>query len=112
MSIQNNCYLIGVIGGKGGVGKSVFAANLTVALMSELRARVLLVDLDARSCGDQNIITGLRPKKTVSEVCAFTGAISSTNLDSLVAVHPAGFHFLGAVATPDQTLGGSGVVFK
>jgi pilus assembly protein CpaF len=112
MSIHGNCHLIGVIGGKGGVGKSVFAANLTVALTNELRARVLLVDLDARSCGDQNIITGLRPKKTVSEICAFTGVISQGNLDTLVAVHPSGFHFIGAVGSPDQTLAGNGVVFK
>src|SRR4051812_31754254 len=104
MSVHANCHLIAVIGGKGGVGKSIFAANLTVALTNELRARALLIDLDARSCGDQNIITGLRPKKTVAEVCAFTGAITPQSLDTLVTPHAAGFHFLAAVATPDQTL--------
>lgn len=112
MSIHANCHLIAVIGGKGGVGKSVFAANLTVALMNELRARVLLVDLDSRSCGDQNIITGLRPKKTVSEFVNFTGALTPQSLDILFTPHPAGFHFLGAVASPDQTLNASGLMFK
>ena len=63
LAVDQKCHLIAVCGGKGGVGKSVFAANLAVALMSELKANTLLIDADARSCGDQNIILGLRPKK-------------------------------------------------
>lgn len=112
MSIHANCHLIAVIGGKGGVGKSVFAANLTVALMQELRARVLLIDLDSRSCGDQNIITGLRPKKTVSDLTSFTGMISPQTIDSIVSVHPSGFHFIGAVHGPEQSLKASAAIFK
>lgn len=112
MSIHANCHLIAVIGGKGGVGKSVFAANLTVALMQELRSRVLLVDLDARTCGDQNILTGLRPKKTVADVAAFTGMISQQTLDGLVTAHPSGFHYLGAVTSPEQTLTAPAATFK
>ncbi len=110
--IHANCYLIGVIGGKGGVGKSVFAANLAVALMSEMRSKVLLVDLDQKSCGDQNIITGLRPKKNVSEVTQFAAAISPQNLDQVVTMHPSGLAFIGAVSTPDQTLSGSPALLK
>ncbi len=112
MAIHQNCHLIGVIGGKGGVGKSIFAANLTVALTNELRARVLLVDLDSRSCGDQNIITGLKPKRTVAEVANFAGVLSPLTLDQLVAVHPSGFHYIAAVNSGDQVLSGSGVLFK
>jgi pilus assembly protein CpaF len=112
MSIHQNCHLIAVIGGKGGVGKSVFAANLSVALMNELRARVLLVDLDAKSCGDQNIITGLRPKKTVADLCNYTGVLTPQSVDTFVTPHPSGFHYLGAVQSGDQSLSGSAILFK
>lgn len=110
--IHQNCFLIGVIGGKGGVGKSVFSANLALALMAELRSKVLLIDLDQKSCGDQNIITGLRPKKTVNDVTQFSAPISPQNLDQLVTMHPSGLAYIGAVTTPDQTLAGSPALFK
>jgi pilus assembly protein CpaF len=110
--IHANCFLIGVIGGKGGVGKSIFAANLALAIMSELRSKVLLIDLDQKSCGDQNIITGLRPKKNVSEVTQFTAPITPQNLDQVVTMHPSGLGYIGAVSTPDQMLSGSPQLFK
>ena len=31
MAVNPNCHVIAVIGGKGGVGKSVYAANLSAA---------------------------------------------------------------------------------
>ena len=96
--------LVSVIGGKGGVGKSVFAVNLTTAMVSETRAPILLVDLDSKSCGDQNILTGLRPLKTVKELSQFTGAINPQTLSSLIARHATGFGYLGAVRSPDETL--------
>ncbi len=60
MAIHESSHLIAVIGGKGGVGKSVFAANLAHAFVREMRAKVLLIDCDPKSCGDQNFITGIR----------------------------------------------------
>lgn len=92
------------MGGKGGVGKSVFAANLACAFLNEMRAPTLLVDLDSRSCGDQNIITGLRPIKTVSDIVQFSGAITAQTLPTLVTKHPSGLGYIGAVQGPEQTL--------
>lgn len=112
MAIHQNCHLIAVTGGKGGVGKSVLAANLSIALLKELRVRVLLIDLDQKSCGDQNIITGLRPKKNVSEFLNYTGAISPQSLEMVVTSHPSGLHYIGAVNGPDQSLNGSGPLLK
>jgi pilus assembly protein CpaF len=97
-------HVIGIIGGKGGVGKSVFAANLAFAFIIETRSQVLLIDLDSRSCGDQNIITGLRPLKTVKELTQFTGAVNATTIPSLITRHPSGLFFLGAVRSPEETL--------
>ena len=39
MAIHESSHLIAVIGGKGGVGKSVFAANLAYAFMKEMKAK-------------------------------------------------------------------------
>lgn len=112
MAINPKCFVIAVVGGKGGVGKSVFSVNLSVALMRELKAKTLLIDLDQRSCGDQNILTGLRPKKTVNEVANFTGVINPQTLETLVAKHPSGLAYLGAVHSADQSLNAPGDLFS
>lgn len=104
MAIHENCHLICVLGGKGGVGKSVFAANLAAAFLQEMRAPTLLIDLDAKSAGDQNVILGVRPLKTVAEVATFTGAITAQTLPQLLTAHPSGLSYIGAVHGPEQTL--------
>lgn len=104
MAINPQCNLIAVLGGKGGVGKSVFAANLTAAFALELRQPTLLIDCDSKSVGDQNIITGLKPIKTLRELANSTQSLNSTPLQQLVTQHPAGFSYLGAVRGPDEIL--------
>jgi len=97
-------HIISVIGGKGGVGKSVFSANLAIAFLKELRTRVLLLDLDAESCGDQNIILGARPLKTISEICSFTGQITAQTVGALVTKHTSGIGFIAAVHSAGERL--------
>ncbi|MFN7455329.1 MAG: ATPase, T2SS/T4P/T4SS family [Pseudobdellovibrionaceae bacterium] len=104
MVIHQQCHLIAVMGGKGGVGKSVFAANFAASLMLELKSPVLLIDADSRSCGDQNVILGLRPTKTISEVALFPGALSPQALPQIVTQHPSGLAYIGAVRGPEETL--------
>ena len=104
MALHPQCHLIAVMGGKGGVGKSVFAANLALAFTLELKQPTLLLDLDNQSCGDQNVLTGLRPLKTISEIATFQGSITPQNLFSLVTKHPSGMGFIAAVHRPDETL--------
>lgn len=112
MAIHANCHVIGIVGGKGGVGKSVVAANLCAALTVEMKAPTLLIDLDDRTCGDQNVITGLRPNKTVGEFSRFTGAVTAAALKSIVAQHPSGFSYLGATQGPEQRLSVDAGLFK
>lgn len=112
MAVNQSCHLICVMGGKGGVGKSVFAANFAFTLMFEMRAKTLLIDLDAKSCGDQNVITGIRPQRTAAEIANFTGTINPKSLLTLVSAHQTGLHFIGAVQTPDQTLDVSPDLFR
>ena len=91
-----------MIGGKGGVGKSVFAANLAHAFLKEMKAKTLLIDCDPKSCGDQNFITGIRPQKTVMDLAQFNGAITAQSIPALVTTHASGLGFIGAVQGPDQ----------
>lgn len=104
MALHPNCTLIGVIGGKGGVGKSLFAANLACALIAELRAKVLLIDADSRSIGDQNVITGIKPQKILKDLANFSGSLAQANPQQFVTMHPSGLAFIGAVRGPDEKL--------
>lgn len=93
-----------MLGGKGGVGKSVFAANIAFAFQMEMRAQVLLVDLDSNSGGDQDIIIGQRSLKTITEVSSFTGALNPQTLPTIITKHPMGLNYIGAVKSPAETL--------
>ncbi len=104
MGISSRCHIISVVGGKGGVGKSIVAANLAATTFIELNQPTLLIDLDAQTCGDQNIITGLKPVKTFGELVSFQGQINSQTLPSLLSKHPGGFFFSGAVRGLGETL--------
>ena len=104
MALNPNCVLLAIVGGKGGVGKSVFAANLTAAITAELRTPALLIDCDSRSVGDQNIITGLKPNKTLRELANSTQSLAATPIQQIVTTHPAGFSYVGAVRGPEEIL--------
>jgi pilus assembly protein CpaF len=105
MAVNPNSHIIGVTGGKGGVGKSVFSANLAFSFLFEMRAPVLLVDLDSQSCGDQNVILGIREPKTMSDLCSFAGSLSAATMPSVVSQHPGtNLGFIGAVRGRDEVL--------
>ena len=93
-------YIISVIGGKGGQGKSQFAANLAFAYASENRQKTLLMDFDQRAGGDQSLITGIKPKKTVKELAEFSGAIDPRSLMTFLATHPQNVSFAGMPTDP------------
>lgn len=102
MAINPQTHLILIAGGKGGVGKSVFATNLAFAFQLELRTPVLLIDADSKSCGDLNVLCGMRPVKTLAEISNFGGSITPQTMNQVVAVHPAGVHYIGAVNGPEE----------
>lgn len=88
-------HIISIVGGKGGVGKSQFAANLAFAFASENRQKALLLDFDQKACGDQGLITGIKSKKTVKELSEFSGAIDPKSINMFVGMHKAGVHYIG-----------------
>jgi len=93
-------HIITIIGGKGGVGKSQFAANLAFAYAGEIRAKTLLLDFDQKACGDQNIITGLKSKKHLKELAEFSGAIDPRSIQLFTADHKSGISFIGMPTEP------------
>ncbi len=90
-------HVIAVVGGKGGVGKSVFAANLAIAYQQEFKQRPLIVDLDLHSLGDQNIILGVNTTKNVVDVSKMPpGPLDARTLSPFLTNAPAGYSFIGA----------------
>jgi pilus assembly protein CpaF len=95
-------HVISVIGGKGGVGKSVFACNLALAFLKEFNMKPLLVDQDFAACGDQSVILGMRPPKGLLEALQHTGAYDQPSMLKIAAAHPSGLHYLAAPNTVAQ----------
>lgn len=93
-------YVITIIGGKGGVGKSQFAANLAFAYSAETRGKVLLLDFDQKAAGDQNFITGIKSKKTIKDLGEFNGAIDPKSVIQFLGVHPAGVSYISMPDNP------------
>jgi pilus assembly protein CpaE len=67
---------------KGGVGKSLVATNVAVAL-ADSGNRVCLVDLDVNS-GDVAIMLQINPSRTINDLVAFHGVIDDGAVDSIL----------------------------
>ncbi|WP_299923941.1 AAA family ATPase [uncultured Nocardioides sp.] len=67
---------------KGGVGKSLVATNVAVA-MADAGHRVCLVDLDVNS-GDVAIMLQLNPTRTINDLVGFSGVIDDGAIDSVL----------------------------
>lgn len=85
-------HVIAILGGKGGVGKSVVAANLAIAYQQESKQRPLLIDLDLHSLGDQSIIVGQNSPKNIVELSKLQGVIDQKMLAPMLGnVHGISF---------------------
>jgi len=83
--------VMGVLGGKGGVGKTHVAVNLAVAA-SRLGARVLLVDGDL-GLSNVDVLLGLVPRYTAAEIRA-----GECDWTTALVEGPAGLHVLPAAS--------------
>lgn len=90
----NRSYLVAVLGGKGGVGKSIVSTNLAISFLLDTKRPVLLIDADPDTCGDQSIMLGLKPKRTVADVSRFAGKISPAILKEFLANHVTGISYI------------------
>src|ERR1700735_777452 len=90
-------HIIAVVGGKGGVGKSVFAANLAIAYLQEFKQRPLILDLDLNSLGDQNIILGQNPPKNIVDLSKMpAGPIDPKSLAPFMVNSPVGYSYISS----------------
>ena len=74
--------LFTVFSTKGGVGKSLMAVNIAVALADEGRS-VCIVDLDVNN-GDVAIMLQLTPMRTLNDLAAFHGDVGVDAVETLV----------------------------
>src|SRR5262245_48377300 len=81
--------VIGVSGGRGGVGKTNVAINLAVALTASGR-RVTLLDADL-GLANVDVLLGLKPRRTLADVFA-----GHANLADVVMVGPRGLGIVPA----------------
>ena len=86
---------IAITGGKGGVGKTCIAVNLSIA-MQQLEKKSLLVDLDL-GLANADILLGLNPHRTLFDV-----VLGNSSLDHCKTEHRSGLDFIPAASGREE----------
>jgi pilus assembly protein CpaE len=92
--------IVSVFSMKGGVGKTVLATNLGVAL-ADAQVKAVLVDLDLQF-GDCGIMLGLQPTQTIADSAAAFDRLDTEMLQGQLASHRSGLSVLLAPVQPEQ----------
>jgi pilus assembly protein CpaE len=92
--------MICVLGPKGGIGKTLTAANLAVSF-AEAGHSAVIVDLDLQF-GDVGLLLGLSPHKTIYDLARSSGSLDAEKVEAFMAVHESGLRALLAPTRPDQ----------
>ena len=87
--------VITVAGAKGGVGKSVLSANLSVALRRETGRSVAIIDADTHF-GDIATLLDVTPTYTVADVIRQRDQLDRTNIRELATRHRSGVDVVAA----------------
>ncbi|TRZ94079.1 pilus assembly protein TadA [bacterium] len=96
--------LIAIFSTKGGVGKSLIAANLAVALAKEGK-EVCAIDLDTQAVGDMAHILGLNPQRCLADLINFLKKQPqlTKKTDFVVRTKFSSVDFLAGVLKPQQS---------
>jgi len=84
--------IIAVVGAKGGVGSSLLAANLAVALRQQARSSVALVDLAQTRCLD--VLLNLQARLGVADLLGRVEDLDPGDLESILTPHTTGIEVL------------------
>lgn len=95
--VRESGSLVTVFSTKGGVGKSLVATNVAVAL-ADKGHRVCIVDLDVH-CGDVAIMLQLTPLHSLADLGRLSGNIDPSGVESLLTEHS---ELLSVLAAPIQ----------
>jgi pilus assembly protein CpaE len=91
--------LVTVLGAKGGVGASLVATNLALALTRY--GRTLLVDLHIGNGGD-DLLLDLSPERSGADLLPVAGELTARHLELATETHSSGLSLLaGPASTPD-----------
>jgi pilus assembly protein CpaE len=93
--------MITVISPKGGSGKTMLAANLSVALARIGAGSVVLVDLDLQF-GDVPTALLLSPEYTMFDLAYAADEVDSTTVKVFLTAHSSGLYVLAAPHTPAE----------
>lgn len=91
--------VIVLFSGKGGVGKTLLATNLSVALAAETESRVALVDLDLQF-GDIGVMLNLDHSRSITDVVD-SETLEPEMLNEIMANGPNGVRVLLAPISPE-----------
>ncbi len=94
-------HVVTVFSTKGGVGKSVTATNLGVALARRNGSRVAIVDLDLQF-GDVGIMLGLTPERTIVDAVQRFDRLDQDMLAGFMTHHGSGLDALLAPTQPED----------
>lgn len=89
-----------IFSGKGGVGKSLIAANMAAAIAEACSTEVGLVDLDLQF-GDLGLMLNLKPNTTISNVVDSYPDLDSEYLAALMPAGAAGIRLLSGPPSPE-----------
>ena len=95
--------VLAVFSAKGGVGRSMIAANLALLLHRETKAQVVLVDAQ-RTLGDLDTLLNLVPTSTLANLGPTPANLDGAFLRSVLLKHANGIHVLLAPQQLDEGL--------
>ncbi|MFH0826546.1 MAG: ATPase, T2SS/T4P/T4SS family, partial [Candidatus Omnitrophota bacterium] len=95
--------VISIFSTKGGVGKTLLAVNLAIALGQEGK-RVALIDLDLQAIQDMARMIDTTPQYSIFDIVSILEKVEQAgNIKNYMTLVPAGIDFLPAITRPKQS---------
>ena len=98
--LKHNNKTITFFSTKGGVGKTVIATNVAVALAQKPLFKVLLLDLDLQF-GDRAVFLNVTPQQTIADI-GHGGPLNDEEIKACITLHESGLDFLAGAMRPEQ----------